>query len=327
MPSVCVTVLRLLHSRHLCRSRLQQQQRAEYLQNGCLASGASVSPENTPSVSPTWGRSASFTPLPTANVPAFNTSVTFASACTTTVWTIPPNVFTIAVYLWGSGGQWSHGAADRGYGNGGAGAFVSGLAAVTPGQVLSVTVGGVSGGELCGWGGSPQPGSGGGFTAVSRLNETSSMREYLAVAAGGGGGGMYNNGLPGLGFQSSATACGLWAPAGQNYTLWASGAGGGGWQGGTAGTQDTFGVGTGGTSCGGGLISGTAISMSGSAANSGAGGTESPPAHLRRPAPPVVARPHPRARAARCSPRAAPVRPSAWRCRTSWVLLGSGRFL
>lgn len=79
--------------------------------------------------------------------------VTTYSTPGTSTFTVPAGVTSIVVSLWGAGG--GGGGRDAGYtgGVGGSGQYVSGTLAVTPGDVLSIQVGGAGGG--CGgtqWG-------------------------------------------------------------------------------------------------------------------------------------------------------------------------------
>lgn len=130
--------------------------------------------------------------------------------------TVPSNVSTMSVYLWGAGGGGAYITGGAGFtsGSGGAGAMVQGVLAVTPGSTLYIVVGkagvfsdvnnqpdalggggmgyydgsltGYTGIGTTGWG----AGSGGGRSAI----QFSSGGADQVVAGGGGGGGVVNSG-------------------------------------------------------------------------------------------------------------------------------------
>lgn len=100
---------------------------------------------------------------------------------------VPAGVTSLRVKLWGAGGA----------GNGGSGAFVTGVLSVTPGETLTVIVGG-GGGFISGTapasyggGGAGFPSAGGGRSALRSGDGTE------RVTAGAGGGGRYGNGAGG----------------------------------------------------------------------------------------------------------------------------------
>lgn len=128
--------------------------------------------------------------------------------------TIPADVTSISVYMWGAGGGGAYIASGLGFtaGGGGAGAMVQGRVTVTPGATLFIVVGkggrfaGVVGTEPQGSGGlgyydstswsPPAPGntlwgagSGGGRSAIQFVSGSTD----IVVAGGGGGGGAINN--------------------------------------------------------------------------------------------------------------------------------------
>jgi len=188
--------------------------------------------------------------------------------------TVPNCVYTIRVKTWGAGG--SGGGADS-YGGavGGAGAFVESDFAVTPGQILTVIVGGGAGpgangasgygGGSPGWGngliggayggnagGSGSSGGGGGGGGGSALYDGPSLLMVAGGGGGGSGGGQFSSGATGGGGgqngNSSPGSCSSPGIAGAspngNGTSGANkgggdggggGAGGGGYNGGTGG--------------------------------------------------------------------------------------------
>lgn len=180
-------------------------------------------------------------------------------------WVVPPSVRNVSLYLWGAGGG---GVATHGV-LGGSGAFVSGSALVTPGEVLTITVGNAA----FGFGGGGTQGYGGGFTAVSRYSYWTQQVEYLAVAGGGGGGCQYYYPYTGGSATSAPTDgiaanCGTFSPQGKaasDGSPWRGG-GGCGWVGGACGGPTdvcpgaTSCAGSGGTSCAPGLQPGTIVS-------------------------------------------------------------------
>lgn len=204
----------------------------------------------------------------------------FSATGVNQTYTVPANVYSINLYMWGAGG----GGGDNLHGSnahGGGGGFVSGVLCVTPGEQLTIIVG--KGGKYkddsanttYGGGGSGgnnnrsnDSGAGGGRSAIRRGNLE------LATAGAGGGlvgrsGGSYNGiVIPGgaggrAGTQSAGGAGGIGAAAaeyiagrgssfqggnGQNLSGRGGGGGGGGYfgGGGAAGRSDDFGAGGGG---------------------------------------------------------------------------------
>ena len=174
--------------------------------------------------------------------------------------------------MWGSGGS-SCNATGSGVTiavvPGGPGAYIQGVAYVTPGETLTVSVG--TPGAACAFAGqatlgsyacgrrSPctYSGSGGGATTVSRWNAFGQYMEVIAVSGGGGGAECYSGqvqGLPGTGIDPSG--CGSYAPQGSPTTAYLGG-GGGGWVGG----QSVYSAGAGGSSCAPLFADATAVSL------------------------------------------------------------------
>ncbi len=198
--------------------------------------------------------------------------VSFSYSGNTQYYTVPAGVTSITVDANGAGG----GAQPGNGGQAGAGGKMVATIPVTPGQVLSVIVGGAGGNSQYNRSGS----GGGGFTGV-----LDAANNHL-VSAGGGGGAAGNEGCPqigngGNGGASSGTqgSCGLGGAAGINAVSPAGGAGGTGSIPGAAGnaaggglggaTQGDFGTGGGG---GGDGIAGAASQYGSWGGNSGAGG-------------------------------------------------------
>lgn len=90
-------------------------------------------------------------------------------------WTVPEGVTRIRARVWGGGGGGGYGAAGTAGNGGGAGGYAEGYFAVTPGQVLTVTVG------LAGVGGTVSVGA--------TAGGTSSLGALLSATGGGAGAG------------------------------------------------------------------------------------------------------------------------------------------
>lgn len=165
----------------------------------------------------------------------------YSNATSTQAWIVPDNVYEINVKAWGAGGGGGSTNSSVG-GVGGGGGFIEGTIAVTPGETLTLKVGGggkaglvgggsglggLNGGGVGGAGCTSYcAGGGGGYSGIFRGSNP------LFVAAGGGGGGLgYSavGGYGGAGGGSVGASGGLGA---------ATGAAGGGSQstGGVAGT-------------------------------------------------------------------------------------------
>jgi hypothetical protein len=202
---------------------------------------------------------------------------------------VPAGVTQVVVKLWGAGGG-SHNTAD-----GGAGGFVTGTLAVTPGETLTIVIGqgGLNGESAYGGGGGSTEDSnpargGGGRSAVRRgaielvtagggggagnsqsggagggeTGQQAGPASYSTANNGGagGGGGQNSGGQGGGGIGGQAGAALQGASAGHH----AGGGGGGGWYGGgSGGAGGTDGGGGGGSSYTGGLTNATTSSGAG----------------------------------------------------------------
>lgn len=155
----------------------------------------------------------------------------------TSNYTVPTGVTTITVKAYGAGGGGGAGNTGSGVGgNGGGGGFMQSDITVTPGEVLSVTVG--SGGTKAN--SNSNGGDGGGFSAVQR-----SSTYLIQAGGGGGGGGNIGSGAGGAGGAGGTQAAnGAAGSAGTGSTGGNAGGGGGGTAaaGGTAGTTGTGGT-------------------------------------------------------------------------------------
>ena len=227
---------------------------------GCL-------PPPTPSYTPTRTAtpvstsSLSFSPIPTS-MPILDLSATttlvFNVSCNFFYWQVPDTVTNITVRAWGAGGF-----STQMPPKGGSGAYVEGVAYVTPGETLTVNVGASNSdasGTACGAPGTCPASVGGGFSSIARTLVPSGALAYLLVAGGGGGVGAGDSaGGQGLGISSSG--CGTAQFVGGSYTGGTNcGGGGGGWIGGAAASGS---AGGGGTSCAPGCISNTVLSLNG----------------------------------------------------------------
>lgn len=143
------------------------------------------------------------------------TTVAFSFTGNAQTWVVPANVSQVTIEAWGAqGGSAADGDPSAG-GAGGLGGYAKGTLTVTPGQTLTVYVGGAgsaggSGGYNGGGsGGSGTPGAGGtggpagaGGGASDVRQGGASLAQRVIVAGGGGGGGRdYWNG--------SCTPCGV----------------------------------------------------------------------------------------------------------------------
>lgn len=147
-------------------------------------------------------------PLSTTQVGAVATT-TFVGNGSIQSFTVPSDITSIRVYLWGAGGLTQNSVADQdpsvgqnGRGAaGGSGAYISGLVAVTPGQTLYLVIGRVTNSSsiITGNGGSGGAGNnpGGGFTGLFTADVSTMSRAeaagYLVACAGGGGGSGVNS--------------------------------------------------------------------------------------------------------------------------------------
>jgi len=135
---------------------------------------STFSPSLSPSMNPT--------PSPTSASPSINFGLlssvnSFPFTGTVQLATVPSDVTSIYVYMWGGGG--------RGEKFGGAGAYVEGTLPVVPGSTLSVIVGGGGTGEGAFGGGGKAylSWAGGGGRSAIQING-----EDIVTAGGGGGG-------------------------------------------------------------------------------------------------------------------------------------------
>lgn len=152
--------------------------------------------------------------------------IVFGAATSGTTWQVPAGVYQINVKSWGAGGGGGGGGSAQPGGDGGGAGYTNSTLSVTPGETLTIRVGGSgSGGAVVGTVSSG--GGGGGYSGVFR-NTTS-----LIIAAGGGGGGGGDN-------QAGAPAGGAGGVGGGSNG--GSGSGGGGSvTGGSGGTQSAGG--------------------------------------------------------------------------------------
>lgn len=189
----------------------------------------------------TWNGTSWDATLSAASQPAVGTAVTFNSTGQPQTYTVPAGATVLTVDATGASGG----------GSGGLGARVQATLAVTPGEVLTLYVGGAgsssgAGGYNGGGNGSRDQlqGSGGGGASDVRRSATApstSLAERLLVAAGGGGGsfgggggggapnglnGGSSGGLPGQG--ATQLAAGSGGALGQGGGASGSGGGGGG---------------------------------------------------------------------------------------------------
>lgn len=188
-----------------------------------------------------------------SSVPLVRTQV--GSVATTTfiyngsvqTYTVPANVTSILVHLWGAGGLTQDNSnppgtvpgvgGNPGRQGAGSGGYTTGLIAVTPGQVLYLVIGGFLNTLITGGGSSGSTGSsGGGFAAIfssspSGMTASQAAAVLLCLAGGGGGGGINGGGLGGAGGGTT----------GANGTGNTPGSGGTQSAGGTAGSGATSG--------------------------------------------------------------------------------------
>jgi hypothetical protein len=205
-------------------------------------------------------------------------------------YTVPANISSITVHLWGAGGGTQDGSNNastaipgtngnpsrQGSGSGG---YTTGRRSVSAGQVLWIVVGtltGTGGGTLMqGRGGSAvgYGGAGGGFTAIFSSNPTSltaaqAAAVLIGLAGGGGGAGVNGGGLGGAGGGTTGLPSRTTGLANQT-TAGTQTAGGG--SGGTAGGLMTGGVSSQGSGGGGGYYGGGGASGANQAGGGGSG--------------------------------------------------------
>lgn len=177
---------------------------------------------------------------------AISTATTFSYTGANQTYTVPANVTSVQVYMWGAGGGGKTVS-------GGAGAMVQGVLTVTPGETLNIVVGGggpaptttltsaFGGGGAQGLGDGGQSGGGGGRAAIQR-GGTAVTNDIVVAGAGGGGtfssaggsatfSGTANNGASSSGVQGfggTQSAGGAGGAAGQYGTGTAGSRGQGG---------------------------------------------------------------------------------------------------
>ena len=221
------------------------------------------SPSGTATKTPRETRSPASTPPPSQTAlpiplvfPPFDFTAVYEAPCAFQMFIVPPGVYNLTVVAWGAGGMKFYDVSSymQYPGGAGAGAFVAGVAPVTPGETLRVTVGGWGAREACGWSGeSEEFGAGGGFSAVSRIHPATGVWVYLALAGGGAGpcdGCQYQPGQ-----AVPVGSCGTIPPGPTSCYRGA----GGGWR----TVDDGVGVCEGGTSCASGLVPASVRSFSG----------------------------------------------------------------
>ena len=199
---------------------------------------------------------ANFTP-PTAPFPNSGppvTSQTFSYTGAIQNFTVPTGVTLINVSMWGGGGA-SNNVSDGAAAKGGAGGFVKFTIAVTPGESLTVNVGGKGSMPVIQY---RQPGGAGGMSALLR------SATYLGISGGGGGGGGYGNSNND---SWGGSGGGTTANSGGNASIYATGGGGGTQSAG--GTGGTPGPGQNGASLQGGNGSGSNLTTLGGWPNGG----------------------------------------------------------
>jgi len=136
----------------------------------------------------------------------FNVTTTFTYTGADQTYVVPANITRITVYMWAAGGQGT--TTINGSFYGGAGAYVEGVLAVTPGETLTIYVGqrGTPGPTFAYKnGGYNSAGDLGTGTAGGRSGIARSSTNIVAVGAGGGGGGNGNGGAGGISSGSAGT--------------------------------------------------------------------------------------------------------------------------
>ena len=136
----------------------------------------------------------------------FNVTTTFTYTGADQTYVVPANITRITVYMWAAGGQGT--TTINGSFYGGAGAYVQGVLAVTPGETLTIYVGqrGTPGPTFAYKnGGYNSAGDLGTGTAGGRSGIARSSTNIVAVGAGGGGGGNGNGGAGGISSGSAGT--------------------------------------------------------------------------------------------------------------------------
>lgn len=128
------------------------------------------------------------------------TTQSFSYTGAAQTWTVPANVYSVTMELWGA--QGGAGEGNSGTPNGGLGGYIKATVTVTPGEVLQVRVGGqgVAGSSTAagGYNGGGQGGrytcdGGGGGGATDVRRGAYALADRLVIAGGGGGGGGDSN--------------------------------------------------------------------------------------------------------------------------------------
>lgn len=196
-------------------------------------------------------------PFPNSGPPV--TSQTFSYTGATQTFTVPTGVTLINVSMWGGGGA-SNNVSDGAAAKGGAGGFVKFTIAVTPGESLTVNVGGKGSMPVIQY---RQPGGAGGMSALLR------SATYLGISGGGGGGGGYGNSNTN---SWGGSGGGTTANSGGDASVYSTGGGGGTQSAG--GTGGTPGPGQNGASLQGGNGSGSNLTTLGGWPNGGNASTD-----------------------------------------------------
>jgi dienelactone hydrolase len=217
-------------------------------------------------VEPPLGSSSSASAGATASAPPAASSgsgaTTFAYDGTTQTYTVPAGVTSVVIAAVGAAGG---GAAAATSTSGGHGASVQGTFAVTPGQQLTVLVGGVGGPGTTNGGG----GGGGSFvwTGTGGSSQLTFPANLLVAAGGGGGGSSAACGVNGLDASTSTAGS-----HGANPNDGSGGtAGSGGKGGGEAGNAQLSAGGAGGGATGNGLNGDGTTGLGGAGGNGGSG--------------------------------------------------------
>ena len=191
------------------------------------------------------------------------TVTTFSYTGAIQTYTVPANVTSVQVYMWGAGG----GGRTSFYG--GAGAMIQGVLTVTPGETLNIVVGGggststttvtsaYGGGGAAGIGDGGISGGGGGRAAIQR-GGTAVTNDIVVAGAGGGGTNSTRGG--------SATFSGTANDGASNTGV--QGFGGTQSAGGAGGAAGTYGTGTAGSRGQGGSV----VNPISASSNDGGGG-------------------------------------------------------
>lgn len=167
--------------------------------------------------------------------------------------TVPAGVTSIKVEAWGAGGGGAGSTNNSGGSGGGGGAYSTNISSVTPGQVISYTVG--------------TGGAGGAWNANSGTAGSSST--ILTLTASGGTGGTKNGGTAGTGGSASGGTTNKNGVNGVIGVLYNGGNGGNGGNGATGGAGTNTSVGGNGNAPGGGGGGAYALYQSGGSGGNG----------------------------------------------------------